>query len=329
MAHSNSTHVDQDAAISSDEIDLKELVNVLWRGKWLLIAVALLATMIGAGIAFSKPDIWGAKSRVSSPQPYDFQAFSQQVAKYKPLFDVAPPGSVSENGQNVSHLNSANLLFQLFLDTFNSAINQKLFLGSQQIFASGDQRYFSVGATLDNKDALKYAKDFDESSSLAIYSLTVSASSSSQRIEDIMASYVNFTRHRVAQLALSNLESIVMARQQELLQSQRLLSNALTSQSSSTNDTALASHPLNNQTAQEKSSLENNLLEIHSKLQLLKDTPFEKNIEFQPYHVLDVSAADPSQHKPKRALIIVLALLIGLMAGVAGLLIHYAFKSKD
>lgn len=313
-------------ADKQDEIDLFELVNVLWRGKWLLLAIALVVTVIGAGIAFSKPDIWGAKSRISLPQPYDLQAFSQQIAKYKPLFDALPQHSDSGAGDSLSHLNDANVLFQRFIGTFSSVANQKLFIQSQQIFADEKTRYFSADATLDNKETLKYAKELDDNPFLAIYSLTVS-SSSSQRIDDVMESYVNFTRHRVAQFALSNLESVVTARQQELLQSQRLLLNTLDAQSPTSNDTALQTNPLLKQKTQENSQLEHDLLTIHSTLQLLSDTPFDKNIEFQPYHLLDASAADASLHKPKRALIIILALLLGVMLGAAILLIRHAFKS--
>jgi LPS O-antigen subunit length determinant protein (WzzB/FepE family) len=45
-----------------DEIDLKELIMVLWSGKWLISAVTGLAAVISVVVALSLPNIYTASA---------------------------------------------------------------------------------------------------------------------------------------------------------------------------------------------------------------------------------------------------------------------------
>ncbi len=48
-------------ASSGDEIDLRELILVLWRGKVLILLITVLFAAVGVGYALTAPQQWSAK----------------------------------------------------------------------------------------------------------------------------------------------------------------------------------------------------------------------------------------------------------------------------
>jgi uncharacterized protein involved in exopolysaccharide biosynthesis len=53
-------HIEQPAQYADDEIDLRQLFATLWAGKWLIIAFTIVFAAGGVAFALSKPDIYQA-----------------------------------------------------------------------------------------------------------------------------------------------------------------------------------------------------------------------------------------------------------------------------
>jgi uncharacterized protein involved in exopolysaccharide biosynthesis len=52
-------------AAADDEIDLKQLFLTIWQGKWLIIALTTLLTVAGIGFALTQPNVYQAEAKLS------------------------------------------------------------------------------------------------------------------------------------------------------------------------------------------------------------------------------------------------------------------------
>ncbi len=304
----------RDTKNKHDELDLIEVCSILWKGRLILLLGILVAGFIGASIAFSRQDIWAAKSRISPPQVYDMYELSQQIALYTPLFERQNNSEPKVVEQDLQNLADANVLFQRFINTFNSTKNKNLFLVKFNLFKEQENGVFFVDASPENKEIFKLSKALEDNpfldlSVLPTYELTIKTSSQ-QNVDETLNQYIQFTRQRVIELTLENLEALVAIKKKELMQMQSLFMD---------------------QAAQYQNSVtqlgqETRLVSIRSKLKLLDSSPVNKQIEFRPYHTLDLSVATPEQHTPRRGLIIILSVLIGAICSSGYLLIRYVFR---
>ena len=66
-------------APASDEIDLRELILVLWRQKLLILIITALFAAMGVGYALFAPQQWSATAVIAEPKPEDLMPM-QKVA---------------------------------------------------------------------------------------------------------------------------------------------------------------------------------------------------------------------------------------------------------
>ena len=52
----------REASYADDEIDLRELFGVIWRGKWLIILVTIIAAGFSVAFALSMPNIYRSEA---------------------------------------------------------------------------------------------------------------------------------------------------------------------------------------------------------------------------------------------------------------------------
>ena len=119
-------------APASDEIDLRELMLVLWRQKVLILLMTLLFAIAGVGYAMTARQVWTSQAIVSVPLVSQVAALQLAVDKMKA---IAPDNSNSNSNSNDAIPSSSvfssleqKSIYQSFITAFNSMDNKRAFL---------------------------------------------------------------------------------------------------------------------------------------------------------------------------------------------------------
>ena len=72
-----------------DEIDLRELFRVLWAGKWLIVGIACVTTIVAVGISLLLPNIYRAEALLAPAQSDRQGGLSALAAQYGGLASLA------------------------------------------------------------------------------------------------------------------------------------------------------------------------------------------------------------------------------------------------
>ncbi|EGR4117282.1 LPS O-antigen chain length determinant protein WzzB [Vibrio cholerae] len=118
----------------NDEIDLKELFSALWQGKWLIIIITLLFSVVAIGYALTAQEWWSAKATVSQPQLQGIASYQQAVKRYQPLFDVYQEDGTIIVSNALDSLIDPKLIFQQFIQTFNANGTKRRFMQTNPTF---------------------------------------------------------------------------------------------------------------------------------------------------------------------------------------------------
>ena len=134
-------------AYQDDEIDLRELIRVIWDYKWLTIVMCAVAIAGSVYYALNAQEWWVAKGKVIAPQVNDvafLYAQSNKVSAILNASDLFNNDSQNTNNQNTNNtkpvsnelveLFEPETLFSNFINTFNSSINKKKFLKNDAAF---------------------------------------------------------------------------------------------------------------------------------------------------------------------------------------------------
>lgn len=88
------------AAPADDEIDLRELWNVIWRGKWIIIAMTTVFTIAAAVYALSLPNIYQSKALLAPSEDAQGGGMSRmagQLGGLASLAGISMGGAVSDD----------------------------------------------------------------------------------------------------------------------------------------------------------------------------------------------------------------------------------------
>ncbi|TEW56486.1 chain length determinant-like protein [Psychromonas sp. RZ22] len=125
--------------IEDDEIDLRELIKVIWDYKWLTAVMCVLAIVGSVFYALNAQEWWVAKGKVIQPQLNDVAELYSQTERVKAVLKAGELKGELDNGEanipvSFSNLFEPHVLFANFINTFNSSINKKEFLESNPVF---------------------------------------------------------------------------------------------------------------------------------------------------------------------------------------------------
>ena len=73
----------------ADEIDLKELVNIIWSGKWLIAGITFAATVVAIVVALMLPNIYRAEALLAPNDQESVGGLSALAAQYGGLASLA------------------------------------------------------------------------------------------------------------------------------------------------------------------------------------------------------------------------------------------------
>lgn len=190
----------------ASEIDLLNLVGVLWKGKIFIIATVLLFAVVGFFIAALLPQKWTSQAEVTVAEKIQWTELQKTLVALQVL-DVKVPID-------------ANEIFNLFLKKFNSQSLKEEFLASSplvlgklqdQNFDQHELRRAVVLLSEKIKAVNNIKPGASDSSSYASWSLSFTAPSASEA-QQVLKSYIDYVSTQVVKETLDTLRSDVDVR---------------------------------------------------------------------------------------------------------------------
>nr|WP_284694849.1 Wzz/FepE/Etk N-terminal domain-containing protein [Photobacterium galatheae] len=353
---------------NTDEIDLIQLVRTLWQEKLLIALFTLLFAIAGVTYALTAQEWWTAQAKIIQPQITDFAKLQREISSFQPVFDSeirqTEEGAVQVTNQ-LNDVIDTEVLFRNFIHSFNSLANKKAYLMGNEEF----QQYLSdhkitgnegTDRTLENwfeKINAKQASKQEED--IFVISLQATTSDTSFKM---LNQYINFVSGKVYKDTMNNIQALIASKENELNQQLKVLRNQATSflkvekeRSQYALNIAKAAdveHPVQNlgnhelfainlgakalaakidalDSLKNLSLVEPRIQEVEARLALIQGTELDKNIHFKTYRFLENVEKPVTKDKPKRALIVIIATLLGGMFGVVFVLIRTAFRNHD
>ncbi|MNQ22657.1 Ferric enterobactin transport protein FepE [compost metagenome] len=336
-------------APASDEIDLRELILVLWRQKLLILIITALFAAMGVGYALFAPQQWSATAVIAEPKPEDLMPMQKVAMQAVAL--------------GLKDFPSGKSLYQEFVQEFNAYENRRNYLKSSPLFAE-----FAKVQGLDDKAQRRWLRDWgklvtaqpvDKKGEEPGVELTFAAPTAESSLV-MLEGYVDYITklqqkqlvHRLGeqrdlQLEGMNTQYVIMREDTKRALQQEISELALANRVAKAAGVAA---PLENYDTQERLSISLGSKGLEEKLVLLKALDLElyqpklqslqvqmarlkrvslEGITFRPFSYLDAPDEPMSRDKPKRPLIVVLATLLGGMLGVGIVLIRHAFRRPE
>lgn len=333
----------------SEEIDLRELILVLWRQKLLIVLIAGIFAVGGISYAVLAPQQWSASAVVSEPKPEDMT----------PMLKV----STQATALGLSGFPSGKDLYQEFILEFNSYENRRDYLKASPLFAEVVKNH-----GLDGKAQVRWLRDWSKSVSAQFLDKKGEvpgvelkfAATTSERSLAMLEGYVDYIiklqqkqlTHRLAeqrdlQLDVMKTQYLIMQEDTKRALQQEILELAMANKIAKA---AGVTVPLENYNVQDRLLISLGSQGLEEKLSLLKSIDLEvyqpklqflqvkmarlksislEGIAFRPFSYLDAPDEPLSRDKPKRPLVVVLATLLGGMLGVGVVLVRHAFRRPE
>lgn len=344
---------------TSDEIDLRELLQVLWRQKVLILLVTGAFAVAGIVYATVARQVWTSQAVISEPLVSQVEALQLAVDKLQAI--------MSSNSSPLTTAEFSSLeqpaIFQSFISAFNSMNNKRGFLIREGIYAA-EMEKFEIS---DKRDGRALMSKLAESVSAKIQDktsqeMTLSFSAETpelalQRLEQ----YIDFVQQQQLKSKNAELQSIwqnrikALTAQYDSAKADTLLKRQEELQrvgySLRISKAAGVDAPLERIDSQEVFNIQLGTKGLAEKLKILNEIKDPellnpelgkirlqlsslkalklKNADFQSFNMIDSPEEPFTRDTPKRPLIVVLATLLGGMLGIAIVLVRHAFHRSE
>ncbi|MEO9494293.1 MAG: Wzz/FepE/Etk N-terminal domain-containing protein [Vibrio splendidus] len=223
---------------SNDEVNLRELLKVLWDGKLIVMLVTALFTAGSISFALLAQEWWSSNAKITEAQPQNIASYQQQVKQFQPIFNVYQEDGTVLVSKDLDNLVDSELLFQRFVNAFNSANNKRAFLDNNVEFQELKNSMFDGNPDI-TSDELRvlYSEWFDRISASTVdkkdrnspfvISFQTTAKESSF---NLLKSYILATESKVHHDAFNNLRAVVNGKRNELIQQKRILESQANNQ---------------------------------------------------------------------------------------------------
>ncbi|TNH91868.1 LPS O-antigen chain length determinant protein WzzB [Aeromonas sobria] len=352
-------------APASDEIDLRELVLVLWRQKVLILLLTLLFAIAGIGYAMTARQVWTSQALISEPSASQVAELQLVVDKIQAI--MSSNSNSNSNGALLSTAAFSSLeqpaIYQSFISAFNSMNNKRAFLTQEGIYAvemekSGVSDKRSERALMSKLAEFISAKAQDKTSQ----DMTLSFSAETPELaQQRLVKYIAFVQQKQLKIKNAELLSIwenkiktlttkyegmkadtLLKRQEEL---QRVRYSLRISKA------AGVDAPLERMDSQEIFNIQLGSKGLAEKLNILEEITDPEllnpdlgkirlqlsslkslniqDVKFNSFNMINSPEKPFTRDKPKRPLIVVLVTLLGGMLGVAIVLVRHAFRRPE
>lgn len=296
-----------------DEIDLKELFIALWHGKWIIILVTFLFAVAGVVFALNQPNTYKAQALLTATQGGGSGGISGSLGNLAAFAGVSLGGG-NQADPKVEAL--AVLQSRKFIEAF---IEKHKLLAPLMALESWNESYEEIryDSELYNVSTGKWMLDENGES------LKPTLWEAHKAFKEILSVSENKDNGMVTVSVVS--ESPFLARQWTTLLVEDInlwmKEQALKEASSKI---AYLETQITKTSITELQNMFYSLIEEQYKTQMLAEV--EEEFVFK---TIDPAVVPEDKNGPKRALICVLATLLGGMLGVAVVLVKYAFRKED
>ncbi|MNS00184.1 Ferric enterobactin transport protein FepE [compost metagenome] len=347
------SHLPQGWQVTSDEVDLRELILVLWRQRILILLVAGVFIAAGIVYALTAPQVWVSQAEIKQPTLKEVESLELNINQ---LINAQVPATAFTTFDKTA-------LYGDFVNSFNSFNNKRQFL-LEKGYLDADVAQSDV---IDAKGKRLLLKQMAEGISAQVpdkqnEDVTLSfAASTAEDAKQRLEQYIAFIQQQESAAKSKELNTIWQNRI-KTLQTQyesaradtlkQLQDDILRTQYSlRITQAAGLEAPVQNLQDQGNLPIDLGARALAEKLKILKEI---KNPEFMnpgigdlrlqlsslqaikleelPFHSFAylASPSEPlSRDKPKRPLVVVLATLLGGMLGVGIVLVRHAFRRPE
>lgn len=349
----------------TDEVDIVELMKMLWLGKKIIIGCIILFSVIATIYALTAQQWWTSSAIVTTGQYRGIAELRQQVVNFYVVANNQDKGqkqNTDQNRNNVNELNKTlndNKLLNQFIVEFNAFNNKKDFILSNPImkeYANGkDDTVFinnwakKIQASLTNKkEPGKYTLSYQATNAKLSYQLLLAYThfidkKRQREVFDELGSIIKNNILEVKSELLSLKLQAKQLKQQELVKTDYALKIANSAKAnkpmSQMNNDQIFSIDLGSEGLAEKlkilkqikdlSLFEPRIVMARTNLDLLSKINLNRNIKIETISYLQNIGYPMTRDKPKRALILLLGSLLGCMLGVAIVLFKSALHKKQ
>jgi chain length determinant protein (polysaccharide antigen chain regulator) len=338
-----------------DEIDLLELIQSLWKEKVLIVAITVVITLIGGGVAFLLTPIYEASVKMLPPSQSDVA----ELAK----FDVLRSSQSQSQSQSQSYADflqilKSNQLRKAFLS--QEGVKTSLFsprLSSQEAFIELEEMVVvktpkkdpktEVSLNFQFKDATLAADYANQLVQLAVdqYRVNIAKTFASEKdqevkkLKDKKASLISthegrlnteITKLKEAQQIAEKLNIIEPRESKDQTVKTEARSSVITEEMRylySQGTRALSAEIETVKGRQKNLAMVDGLLGIEQRFALLNSVSFDVS-KVMPV-TIDLAAEAPEQRiKPKRSLIVALSGVVGGMLAIMFVLIRNAVRNR-
>ncbi|PMM08641.1 chain-length determining protein [Vibrio kanaloae] len=223
---------------ANDELDLRDLFKALWDGKLIIILVTTLFTASSIVFALSAQEWWSSNAKITKAQPQNLAEYQQQVKQFQPVFNIYQEDGTVLVSTELDRLIDSTVLFQRFVNAFNSTNNKRAFLDNSIEFQEF-KNSLVVGESDMSVDEVRalYAQWFnrvsaskvdkkDHNSPYIVNFQTMTKEGSF----NLLTAYILATESKVHQDAFNNLSAVVSGKRNELIQQKRILESQASNQ---------------------------------------------------------------------------------------------------
>ncbi len=315
--------------------------------------ITVIFSIIGISYAFLAPQVWRAKTIVVAPLPTQLEKLQFRLEK---LFAMLGIASVDYSELRAAF--SGTKLYADFIQAYDSYDNKSEFLKNTDLVWSGKNRDASILPL----DLEKMTKNISVTQNQNDASATLAFSAdNAQKARKLLVDYIRFIQSKeetaknklLAEKVTNQINVLTLNYQILEAETLKQLQEDITRTEYALriSETAGIETPVENLNNQGIFAIDFGAKALKEQLRILKEIKNPRlvnpvlanlrlkldslravplgNVSFTSYHYLRSPSLPLDRDKPKRALVVVMATLVGLMAGILFALLHASFLSRD
>lgn len=223
---------------SSKDIDSRDILIALWKGKFIIAAVTVVCTAIAVVYALTAKQVWITQSVITHPQVSDFSAYRQMVSDYQPIFDVYQDDGTVLVSDKLDDIVLPKTLFDVFIQQFESRANKRAYIANnvefqRELIQFKEDAQGSTERDVREQEARLYGEWYAKLAAVPIkladqevnqYTLQGQLSTADDSYI-FLTGYIDFVAEKSRSIAVANFSSVVSSKRSEITQQQALFTD--------------------------------------------------------------------------------------------------------
>ncbi len=233
-----SNKVSDVSLISSKDIDSRDILIALWKGKFIIAAVTVVCAAIAVVYALTAKQVWITQTVITHPQVSDFSAYRQMVSDYQPIFDVYQDDGTVLVSDKLDDIVLPKTLFDVFIQQFESRANKRAYIANnvefqRELSQIKEDAQGSTERDIREQEARLYGEWYAKLAAVPIkladqevnqYTLQGQLSTADDSYM-FLTGYIDFVAEKSRSIAVANFSSVVSSKRSEIAQQQALFTD--------------------------------------------------------------------------------------------------------